>query len=158
MHININQTNFLIDLFDKYREKIYLYMRRDGYEINDILSFINGYTIIVEYCYRYSMNNIMGSGYDPISSFKTPVFSKCTEMIATIDNIANDINKSLNQCNQWEEIGIKYAVCLAKFYIKHVLFGNDNEVAEGDFLYVELPDRDEPELYDWVYYGYDYDI
>lgn len=157
MKIYINQANFLIDEFDKYKSKLYVHMRKENYEMSHILSFINGYMLIVELCSRYVLDIVMAKGYTPISNFKTVLFDSYEDVSEKLLNrAADDASKVVNKCDEWEKIGIKYALCFAKFYIKDIVFGDDIYVE--DSLYMDIPNEYALEWYDWEERGYDFNI
>lgn len=155
MKIHINDANFLINLFDKHKDKLYVHMRKDGYSINDTLNFINGYMLVVDHCNQFILNIVMGSGYNLECNFKTILFEDCDAMIDRFNKIINGVNKVIKKYEpeKWEMIGVKYAICLATFYIKSILFGNDTYVE--DDLYISIPDKNDPDSYDWECRGWD---
>lgn len=154
MKVTINEVNFLIDLFDKYREELYISMRYDKYKINDILSFINGYTVVVDYCSSCVMDEIMSKGHNPVSNFKTVLFNNYDEMNKAFEEkVINNVFNLIDKYNKWEAIGIRYAICLVKFYIENIVFGDYDEF---DITYINIPDKDNPESYDWEEHGWNY--
>lgn len=186
MVIYINEANFLIDLLDKFKSKAYIYMRDEEYSMDNMLNFINGYSLVVEYCYCYVSDaciNTDYAAYDPATNFKNPIFKNYDETIKALDEIVSNCKMVLKKCNQWNIIGIKYAICLAKFYIKNVIFSDDIEAenrithgirliksyikdalfgdyteVEEDGLYMDIPDEDDPDDYDWESCGWNYDF
>ena len=157
MEVTINKANFLIDLFDKYRESLYISMRCDHYEMSDILNFINGYTLVFEYCSSYVVDSIMAKGYNPISNFNIVLFNTYEEMIKALEKVTvnNNAIKALINYDKWEIIGIKYAICLAKLYIKNIFSDN---YFPYEHYYLHIPDKNNPEDYNWEEYGWDYDL
>lgn len=155
MKLTINEVNFLIDLLEKYRENLYIYMRDDQYPISDTLSFINGYTVVTDYCSAAIMDVVMTNGYNPVANFKTVLFNNYEEMNKVFEErVVNNIFNLVYKYNKWEAIGIKYAICLIKFYIENIVFGDCKII---DCTYLDLPDKDNPESYDWEEHRWDYE-
>lgn len=156
MKLTIEQVTFLVELFGKYHDKLYIQMRKMGYNINDIMSFVNGYryawrrySVFMTMHNKSSANENGGLFYMPLlSDTYTTSYNNIDELISDIDGIEMLIADSIkDHKDEWEVIGIKYAVALSKFYIKCVLSGKDTEVEDG--LYMDIPDKDNPSLYDW---------
>lgn len=146
MKINGSQLMFFTELWDEYKKKLYLRMRKDCYTMDNIASFINGYSIVTNECFEYVMDKVYKNG----DIFYTVMIDNCDKAIAILDTIVNNIHNTYITSNDWEKIGIKYAICLAKYYIKNVIFGDDTEVEE---LYMDIPDKDDPDSYDWEEHG-----
>lgn len=154
MKVTINEVNFLIDLLDKYKQELYIYMRDDQYPMSNILSFINGYTVVVDYCSNCIMDIIMTKGYNPISNFKTILFNNCDEMNKAFEEkVVNNIFNLVDKYNKWEAVGIKYAICLVKFYTNNIVFGNCSII---DCTYLDIPNKDDPDSYNWEERGWNY--
>lgn len=160
MQITINETNFLIDLFNEHKKILYVHMRKNGYEMDNMLNFINGYTVVTDHCTNFVVGIEMGEGYTIESGFESVIFSSYDDILTTLDKIVDKINKFMRNYsyNKWEKIGIKYAIYLARYYIENVLYGNYTDVANEDFLYISIPENDDPDSYDWDSFEYDYDI
>lgn len=150
MKLNSNNLMFLVDLFDDYKNKIFIYMRKNKYHIVDIMDFVNGYSIVSNNCYQYAMDITYKNNYNIFSDI---IFNDCNEIVEVLHKIMNESINKINP-NKWEFIGIKYAYCLARFYIRNVLSGLDNDVEEDD-LYMSIPDKIHPENYDWDAHGLD---
>lgn len=145
------------NLFGDYRNKLYLHMRKNKYSLENVLHFIDGYTTIVELCGSYLLDIEMGdSGFDAISNINSVLFNNKSEMLEAFKTAIKPIYKSSCEYSEWQIIGMKYAICLAKYYIIHVLYGDDTEVEED--LYIDIPDNDKPNSFDWKARGWDFDI
>lgn len=156
MRLTINQTEFLIELFDRYKTKLYTHMRKNEYPIDKILEFINGYTAVTGNCYEYITDIIMGKGYMTSDKTNFLLFNSREEMIEELNKIVIKLDYVFRTSTQWEKIGIKYAICFATFYINDILFGNDMDVE--DDLYMDIPDINYPQCYAWEDRGFDYNI
>lgn len=152
MKITINQANFLIDLLDRHKETLYRYMRICKYPMNDILSFINGVTFVQDHCSRYVMDIVMYRGYNIIRNFEDIVFIDYDDINKTLEKILL-YKDTIDQACKWEQIGIKYTVCLIKFYMEHVVFGTYDIV---NSIYLPLPNKDDPDSYDWELHGWNF--
>lgn len=150
MRITLNTANFLVNLFTEYRNKIYIHMRKNNYSLQNILEFINGYTTVVELCGHYLLNVEMSYGCNPITNTINILFETKDEMICVFEKSIEPIYKE--EYSKWEYIGIKYAICLANYYINHILYGNDTEYE--DELYMHIPNNDDPDSYDWEARGW----
>lgn len=153
MKVTANNLMFFVDLFDDYKKKVYVQMRKDKYSMNNITSFINGYSIVTHHCYEYAISKSYKDG----DIFWNAAFNNKDEAIKMINIIVNNIHNFYLTSNQWEKIGIKYALCLAKFYIENVIFGDDT-IVEEDELYLCVPEEDDPDSYDWEMRGFDYNF
>ena len=147
MVIYINEAEFLITLFREYKEKLYVAMRKDNYPMEQILRFINGYSIICDACYEEYMDVITNSGCNINLSIGEVFCDGCHEALGILLEIVDECIPAFHNAGKWERIGMMYASCLAKYYIKNVIFGNDTEVEGG--LYMDIPDKDDPDSYDW---------
>ena len=154
MKLTIEQTTFLMELFGKYHDKLYIQMRKMGYKINDIMSFVNGYRHVWKhYLSHLNMHNKsiidekVGMFYTPLCDLYITSYENIDEIIDYIDSMENVIANNINDKDKWEAIGIRYAVALSKFYVQCVLSGKDTEVE--DELYMDIPDKEDPDSYDW---------
>lgn len=152
MQITIGQAKFLIKLLDDYKDNVYIHMRKNGYNINDTLDFINGYSVVVSMCYNCIVDTIDIINYDDIDTLRYIIFNSCDDAIKELQKITKN---ALGSCilKLWEIYGIKYAICLARFYIVDVLSGKDTEV-EDELLYMNIPDKDNPVSYNWEEHGW----
>lgn len=158
MIITINKMNFLFNLFSNYKEKIFTHMRKDRYTIHDIMNFINGYMLVEDKIAQYTIDIEMQNN-SVAERFECPIFTDCADLLRTIDDkiIYSIKYMEYDYEDEWEKIGVKYALNLIKFYIENVLSGFDNELPDG--LYFDIPDKDDPESYDWEEHGgFDLDI
>lgn len=146
MKIIINDVNFFIDLLTRHKETLYTRMRFCKYPMKDILSFLNGVTFVEDRCSIYVMNNI-------VQDFDDVLFTNYDEVNEALEKTFMHKN-TIKQASKWEEIGIKYAVCLIKFYMEHVVFGTYN-IVNTSGLYLDLPDKNDPDSYDWKLHGWD---
>lgn len=133
MQININKTHFLVGLFENYSNTLYRRMRKNKYKINDILDFIDGYLTVVNKCNEYIIDASMAG--------KNIAFDNYRDLIIVLSKVTTSVQKD-TEYNYWQIAGMDYAYDLANYYIKSVLFGNDDELDEDDFPYISLPDKD----------------
>jgi hypothetical protein len=153
MVITMNKLNFMSDLFSEYKNKLYTYMRKGKYPIDNIMSFINGYSLVDDKIACYCIDIAMSTANGITERFEDVIFNDYTDLLKIMDEkiIYSVKYMEYNYKDQWEKIGVKYALNLAKFYIKFVLSGYYNEVTNG--IYINIPDKDNPESYDWEEHG-----
>ena len=125
-------------------------MRQNGYSMDKIMSFINGYSCLVERADNYIFNISYGKVCNNYNN--AILFNDYDEVLEILDGIIHNFTEKYTSLNEWERIGFKYAICLSKFYMKNVIFGDDTCV---DNMYMNIPDKDDPESYDWESYGWD---
>ena len=147
MEIRLVTANILADLFARYSKKLYAYMRNEKYSIDIILNFVTGYTIVTDTCSKYLFDIIMSEGFDIKSEINVIVFQDSNEAINFLNTTEKNLTAGLDSYNEWIKYGVRYAICLAKYYILFVLTGKDTEMPEG--LYMNIPDKDHTEDYDW---------
>ena len=152
MNLNVRLLAFLLDLLENYRRDIFIKMRKDGHPIEQILAFIDGYTGIYSTCHIA----IKDPEYNGECLFlDTIVFEDYNDIMNTYDIIINKVREDKHRYIGWEMLGAKYALCLIKFYIEFVLYGNDTEVCD---FYLTIPDKNNPNSYHWDECGWDYDF
>lgn len=151
LNLKLNQVFFLIKLLEDARTEIYIKMREDKYSMNQMLDFINGYTNVTIACRKAATNHIDNTEYNP----NQIVFESYTDTMNTFDLLIGMICDDKDAYTGWEILGAKYALCLIKFYIQNVLFGDDTEV---DDMYLSLPDKNNPNSYEWDTRGWDYNF
>ena len=140
MDLKLNMVKLFLDLFDGYKEKLYLIMRKNKYSMKQILDFISGYSTVVVKCENYVYETYVDTDYFNVAKL-TDLMDVFNDAISTMTCI---------DYKEWEIIGVKYAICLANYYINNVINGDIDEVEE---LYLE-PDKDNPDTYDWEEHGY----
>lgn len=153
MKIKVNEAMFFVDLFGGYRNKLYLHMRKDKYSMKNIKSFINGYSIIPNYLTHYVMGIMM---LDTSKEFNMIIINNCEEALNLLDTAVDYSIELYDTLDDWEKVGFKYSICLAEFYIKHIIFGNYTEVADDDSVYVPIPEENELDSFDWIEAGLSY--
>lgn len=141
MDLKLNMVNLFLDLFDRYKEKLYLIMRKNKYSMDQILDFISGYSTVVSRCENYIYETYLDTDYFNIAKL-TDLMDVFNDTISTMTCI---------DYKEWEIIGVKYAICLANYYINNVINGDIDEVED---LYLDIPDKDKPDSYDWEEHGY----
>lgn len=155
MTLYFDQVEFLIDLFDEHKKKLYVTMRKNGYRMEQIMQFTTGYSLLVNSCREYCKHILMGEctvfRLPESSKYRMVAFNSNDSLAVSLDDVLDDVLTS-DEYSDWELNGIKYAVALAKFYIKYIVFGDDHDV---DDIYVEIPDKDDPDSYDWAEHGLD---
>ena len=150
MNLKLNSVLFLIKLLEDSRTELYIKMRDENYSMWQILDFVNGYTSVIRSCDRIVCDKVhTPDRYDEI------IFEDYSDMMNSFDVLLRIIYDDKDSYSGWEILGAKYALCLIKYYIIHVIFGDVTEVCD---LYLSLPDRYEPNSYEWDERGWDYDF
>ena len=157
MELTFNQCNFLLDLLKSYKNNLYLEMRKQNYLMENILQFISGYELMCDWI-SYHLTRIKKEVIElksvfhipPFSDYQVVIFGNEDDAVNFITNMVYLINNG--DYSKWEDTGMKYVLCLAKYYIQYVLTGKDTDMTPG-YLYIELPDKDNPEEYDWEEHG-----
>ena len=151
MKINGCGLSLYINLFDDHKKTLYLQMRKDEYPMETIMDFITGYSIITNEFSDYLMNKMFSNN----SFFYETAIDGYQDAMKLFKSITDRVHNEYITSNDWEKIGMKYALCLARYYIKFVIFGDDMDV---DDIYMEIPDKTYPENYNWEDRGYDFEI
>ena len=153
MSLCINKISFLLKLLENYKFDIYVKMREDGYSINQILDFIDGYSLVLEEAYKAAFNNI--PHHEDDQDLTTIVFEDHSDFLKAYDVLINNICKKKYMYDGWSIIGAKYILCLIRYYMNNVIYGNIDEVED---FYLNIPNKDNPNSYEWDERDWDYDF
>lgn len=160
MKLTIKQCDFLLELLKSYRNNLYMEMRKQKYQMEDILQFISGYELMCDWMI-FDLEPTKKKMLDSKFTFTPSIYDYDIVLFENEEDVVKYVSGMVrlatiyNNKPKWSVMGIRYALCLAKYYTEFVLTGKDTELPDG--LYMELPDKDNPDEYDWEAHGIKFD-
>jgi hypothetical protein len=151
MSLSVAEINLLLKLVEDHKLDIHIKMQENGYSIDQILNFIEGYTLVQHDLNEAVYNNVLSYDNDP----SIIVFENHSDALKAFGILINKVRD--NQCMyaDWSVLGAKYLICLIRYYMNNVIYGNLQEVED---FYINISDKINSNPYKWDKHDWDYDF